>query len=63
MDLCYVSCFLPTPIPLVSPPRLFAFSLSFACWMMTTATVQVQGKGVQLPFRALAVVMGLPVVM
>lgn len=29
--------------------------------MMKTVTVQVEGKGVQLPFRAIAVVMGLPV--
>lgn len=28
--------------------------------MMKTVTVQVEGKRIQLPFRAIAVVMGLP---
>lgn len=47
----------PCQAPLVNSPRLFTFSLSFVCWMMKTVTVQVKGKGVQLPFRAIAVVM------
>lgn len=44
------------------PSKAFYFSSLLCLLDDDKSTVQVQGEGVQLPFRALAAVMGLPVV-
>lgn len=56
---CMSSPSLPSPASQLS--KAFYF-FPLLCWLMKTVTVPMKGKGAQLPFRAIAVVMGLPVV-